>query len=275
MLSSFLITFREALEAALIIGIMVAYLSKIEKSQFNKYIYSGAGAAVVASGLLGWIFFSAAASLEGGQQEIFEGVASLSAAAVLTYVIVWMAKTSNKIKERIHEKIDTSLTRGKLFGLASLAFLAVFREGVETVLLVGTLAVRAPYRTIVGFGAGLAVVIVLAVLAFRGVYLLDLEAFFKTTSAILVVFAAGLVAYGVHELNEVGMIPPLIEHVWNTNFIINEDGVLGSILTALVGYNGNPSFTEVLAYLFYWLSAGTYLIFSVFEPFAISEKMET
>lgn len=186
-----------------------------------------------------------------------------------------MARTSNKIKDRIHEKIDTSLSRGKLAGLVSLAFLAVFREGVETVLLVGTLAVRAPYRTIVGFGADLAVVIVLGVLAFRGVYLLDIEAFFKTTSAILVVLAAGLVAYGVHELNEVGMIPPLIEHVWNTNFIINEDGALGSILTALVGYNGNPSLTEVLTYLFYWLSTGTYLIFSVFDPFAISERVET
>lgn len=275
MLSSFLITFREALEAALIIGIMVAYLSKIKKGQFNKYIYSGASAAVVASGLLGWLFFSAATSLEGGQQEIFEGIASLSAAAVLTYVIVWMARTSHKIKARIQERIDTSLSRGKLFGLASLAFLAVFREGVETVLLVGTLAVRAPLRTIIGFGGGLAVVIVLAVLAFRGVYELDLEAFFKTTSAILVVFAAGLVAYGVHELNEVGMIPPVIEHVWNTNFIINEDGTLGSILTALVGYNGNPSLTEILAYIFYWVSAGTYLMFTVFESsFRSSERVE-
>ncbi|MFB6291535.1 MAG: FTR1 family protein [Candidatus Bipolaricaulia bacterium] len=266
MLSSFLITFREGLEAALIIGIMVAYLSKIEKAEFNKYIYVGTLAAVVTSGLLGWLFFSAATSLGETQQEIFEGVASLSAAFVLTYVIVWMARTSHDIKDRIEQRIDTSLSRGKLLGLVSVAFLAVFREGVETVLLVGTLAVRAPSRTIIGFGGGLIVVLVLAVLAFRGVYLLDLETFFKTTSVILVVFAAGLVAYGVHELNEVGMIPPVIEHLWNTNFIVNEDGVFGSILTALIGYNANPSLTEVLSYAFYWLSAGAYLVTTIFVP---------
>ena len=274
MLSSFLITFREGLEAALIIGIMVAYLSKIKKGEFNKYIYTGTLAAIVASGLLGWLFFSAATSLGETQQEIFEGVASLSAALVLTYVIVWMARTSHVIKDRIERKINTSLSRGKLFGLVSVAFLAVFREGVEAVLLVGTLAVRAPTRAMIGFGGGLVVVLVLAVLAFRGVYLLDLETFFKTTSAVLVVFAAGLVAYGVHELNEVGMIPPGIEHLWNTNFIINEDGVFGSILTALIGYNANPSLTEVLAYVFYWLSAGSFLLTTVFKPFGKAKSSE-
>ena len=231
--------------------------------------------AIIVSGLLGWLFFSAATSLGETQQEIFEGVASLSAAFVLTYVIIWMARTSHVIKDRIEKKIDTSLSRGKLFGLVSVAFLGVLREGVETVLLVGTLAVRAPTRAMIGFGGGLAVVLVLAVLAFRGVYLLDLETFFKTTSTVLVVFAAGLVAYGVHELNEVGMIPPVIEHLWNTNFIVNEDGVFGTILTALIGYNANPSLTEVLSYTFYWISAGAYLVTTIFVPSGEARTSET
>ena len=264
MIPSFVITFREGLEAALIIGIMLAYLAKLDKSELNKYIYWGVTVALIASGILGGIFFSLASSLEGGQQEIFEGVASLSAALVLSYVIVWMTRTSRNIKTRIEDRIDRSLSRRRIYGLVFLAFIAVFREGVETVLLLGTLALRSPYNTILGLIVGLVVVIILALLAFRGVYLLDLEVFFKTTSVILAIFAAGLVAYGVHELNEVGAIPPVIEHVWNTNHVLDEDGVIGSILQALAGYNGNPALTEILAYFLYWITAGVYLIRNVF-----------
>lgn len=274
MIASFVITFREALEAALIIGIIAAYLAKIGKHELNRYLYLGTIAAVIASLIGGLTFIALYGGLTGEIKEIFEGVASLTAVAVLTYMIFWMAKNSQKIKGELQEKVDISVSRGQAWGIATLAFIAVFREGVETVLFLGTLAMQSVADTLIGLVLGLAVVIVLAVLMFRGMYRLDVRKFFKYTSVILIVFAAGLTAYGVHELNEAGIIPPIIEHVYDINPAVNPDGsypllhekgVVGSILKSLIGYNGNPSLTEVIAYAAYWLVVGSYVL-RIYRP---------
>lgn len=269
MLASFIITFREALEAALIISIIAAYLAKIGKRELNSYLYMGVAAAIIASLATGWAFIALYGGLEDGIKQVFEGFASLTAVAVLTYMILWMASNAQKIKGELQEKVDVTLSRGQVWGIATLAFVAVFREGVETVLFLGALAMQSAADTIIGLILGLAVVVVLAILMFRGAYSLDLNKFFKYTSAVLVVFAAGLTAYGVHELNEAGVIPPVIEHVWDVNPpknpdgsypALHEKGAVGSILKSLIGYNGNPSLTEVLAYLLYWLVVGSYML---------------
>jgi high-affinity iron transporter len=274
MIASFLITFREALEAALVIGIIAAYLAKMGRKDLNKHLYMGAGAAILASILLGAVFMSIYGGLEGRAEKIFEAGASLTAVAVLTYMIFWMAQNSKRIKGEIQEKVHLSITKGQVYGITLLAFVAVFREGVETVLFLGTLAMVSPVETITGFSLGILSVLILAVLMFRGVYRLDIRKFFKYTSAILIVFAAGLTAYGVHELNEAGIIPPVIDPVWDINPPVNPDGsypllhekgAIGSILKSLVGYNGNPSLTEVLAYVAYWLIVGSYVL-KVYRP---------
>lgn len=269
MIPSFVITFREALEAALIIGIIAAYLAKIGRRELNRYLYLGTGAAILASVVAGWAFMVVYGGLEGRAEQIFGGLASLTAVAVLTYMIFWMARNSQKIKSELQEKVDISISRGQMFGIAALAFVAVFREGVETVLFLGTLATQSPTDTLVGLISGLAVVVALALLMFKGVYRLDVKTFFKYTSILLIIFAAGLTAYGVHELNEAGIIPPVIEHVWDINPptnpdgsypLLHEKGAVGSTLKSLFGYNGNPSLTEVLAYLLYWLVVGSYVL---------------
>lgn len=269
MISSFIITFREALEAALIIGIIAAYLTKIGKRELNRYLYIGTFAAIIASLVAGWAFMAFSGGLKGEVKEIFEGVASLTAVAVLTYMVFWMAKNTQRIKGELQEKVDITVSRGQVWGIATLAFVAVFREGVETVLFLGALAMQSTADTIIGLTLALAAVIVLAVLMFRGIYRLDLKKFFKYTSVLLIIFAAGLTAYGVHELNEAGVIPPVIEHVWDINPsknidgsypLLHEKGAVGSILKSLIGYNGNPSLTEVLGYLGYWLLVGSYVL---------------
>ena len=269
MISSFVITFREALEAALIIGILAAYLKKVGRSDLNKYLWTGTVSALLASLIVAVLFTTIYGGLEGRAEQIFEGVATLSAAAVLTYMIFWMTKHSHELKGELHEKMDTAISKGEVYGIATVAFLSVFREGVETVLFLGATAISSPGDTIIGAALGIAVVLVITYFMFEGIYLLDIKKFFKYTSIILLIFAAGLTAYGVHELNEAAVIPSVVEHVWDINPPLNADGSypalhekgsVGLILKSLIGYNGNPSLTEVLAYLGYWLFIGSYVL---------------
>ncbi len=278
MLASFLITFREALEAALIIGIIAAYVAKLGRKDLNRYIYAGIIGAVIASAGVAFVFKIVYGEFEGTAEQLFEGAAALTAAIVLTYMIFWMAQNSKKIKGEMQEKIDIAVSKGEMLGIAALSFIAVFREGVETVLFLGTLAINSPLGTLIGFILGVAAVLFLSFVMFKGVYKLDTGRFFKYTSILLILFSAGLTAFGVHELNEAGIIPPVIEHVWDVNPPQNLDGsypalhdkgIIGSSLKALIGYNGNPSLTEVLAYIGYWIIIGMF----VYRTYKVPEEV--
>ncbi len=279
MLASFLITFREALEAALIIGIIAAYVAKIGRKDLNRYIYAGIIGAIVASIGVALVFKIVYGELKGTAEQLFEGAAALTAAVVLTYMIFWMAANSKKIKGEVQEKIDISISKGEMIGVAALSFIAVFREGVETVLFLGTLAINAPFDTLLGFVFGVAAVVLLSFVMFKGIYSLDLSRFFKYTSILLILFSAGLTALGVHELNEAGIVPPVVENVWDINPPVNpdgsypflhENGLIGSSLKSLIGYNGNPSLTEVLAYIGYWIIIGIF----VYRTYQIPQEVK-
>ncbi len=268
MLASFLITFREALEAALIIGIIAAYLTKIGRKDLYRYLYMGIIGAVIASTGVALAFKLIYGELEGTAEELFEGIAALTASAVLTYMIFWMASNSKKIKGELQEKIDISISEGQMLGIAAISFISVFREGVETVLFLGTLAITSPLDTLLGFILGVATVVLLSFIMFKGIHALDVGRFFKYTSILLVLFSAGLIATGVHELNEAGIIPPVVEHVWDLNPPVNpdgtypplhENGIIGSSLKSLIGYNANPALSEVIAYIGYWLVTGLFV----------------
>ncbi len=227
MLASFLITFREALEAALIIGIIAAYIAKIGRKDLNRYIYEGIIGAMLASVGIALVFKAVYGELEGATEQLFEGGAALTAAAVLTYMIFWMAQNSKKIKGELQEKIDISISKGQMLGIAALSFVM-----------------------------------------FKGMYRLDVSSFFKYTSILLILFSAGMVATGVHELNEAGIIPSVIEHVWDLNPPMNPDGsypllhekgLIGSSLKSLLGYHAGPSLTMIIAYIGYWIIIGLFV----------------
>ncbi|HEX7576335.1 MAG TPA: FTR1 family protein, partial [Candidatus Methanoperedens sp.] len=265
---SFLITFREALEAALIIGVIAAYVAKIGRKDLNRYINIGIIGALAASLAVAMIFKTVYGELSGRAEQLFGGTADIAAAIVLTYMIFWMANNSRQIKGEVQEKIDLSISKGHMLGIATLSFIAVFREGVETVLFLGTLAINNPVDTISGFILGLAAVIVLSFIMFKGTYRLDISKFFKYTSFILILFSAGLVASGVHDFNDAGVIPYGIEHVWDLNPPLNPDGtypplhdngLIGGSLKALVGYDAAPSLTEAMAYIGYWIIIGPFV----------------
>ncbi|VVB97260.1 Iron permease FTR1 family protein [uncultured archaeon] len=278
MLASFLITFREALEAALIIGIIAAYVAKIGRKDLNRYIYAGIIGAVVASIGVALVFKLVYGELQGTAEQLFEGAAALTAAIVLTYMIFWMAQNSKQIKGEVQEKIDLSISKGHTMGITALSFIAVFREGVETVLFLGTLAIQSQFDTFLGFAAGLVVVVVMSFVMFKGMHSLDISKFFKYTSILLILFSAGLIATAVGGFNEAGIIPPVVEHVWDLNPPLNpdgsypllhENGLIGSGLSSLIGYHAAPSLTMVLAYIGYWIIIGWF----VYRSFKTPEKV--
>lgn len=252
MASSLLITLREGLEAALIVGILLAYLARTGNRDKQGVVWTGVGLSVVVSVLAGAVIFVTAGELEGRAEELFEGTATLAAAAVLTYMIFWMRKQAINIRAHLQAQVDTALESGSTFALGLLAFVAVGREGIETALFMFAAAKTAtPLAATVGGLLGLGASVVLGFLLYRGTYRLNLRAFFNVTSVFLLLFAAGLLAHGLHEFHEAGVIAPIIEHVWDSNRILDEQSTVGSFLKALLGYNGTPSLVEVLAYALY------------------------
>jgi high-affinity iron transporter len=255
MLASFLLSLREGIEAALIIGIVLGALRKLNRSEMTPAVWYGTISAVLVSLVTGVSLTAFGLSLEGAAEQIFEAIAMLLAASVLTWMIFWMNRQARFIKGELEADVQRATSAGGVRALFSLAFLAVVREGIELALfLTAATFATDPQSTILGTLLGLGAAILLGWGLFASTVRLDLRRFFQLTGFLLILFAAGLVAHGVHEFNEVGWIPPVVEHVWDLNAILDETSTLGSMLNALFGYNGNPSLTEVLAYLAYYVA---------------------
>jgi len=254
MFASFVLALREGLEAALLIGLLLGTLKKLGHTEYQRMIWFGAGLAIIVSGAAGYLFNVLGASFEGRNEEIFEGITMLLAAGLLAWVILWMRTQSRGISERLAANVKEVVSDQNQLALFSLAFIAVIREGIELAFFLVAVSLDTDGREVLlGASLGLAAVSVLAILLFKSLIRLNISRFFQVTSIILVLFAAGLVAHGVHEFNEVGFIPPVIEHLWDINHIIDEKSPSGELLKALFGYNGNPSLTEVVAYILYFL----------------------
>ena len=183
----------------------------------------------------------------------------LVGAALLTTMILWMMKQKH-IASELEHRVAAELGEAHAFGLFSLVFVAVLREGIETVIFLGAAKFVSANNTMIGALGGIVTAIVLGYAIFVGSMKVNIKAFFNATSVLLILFAAGLTAYGVYELQEAGIIPTVIEHVWDINPAVNpegsyplmhEKGYIGSILRGLFGYDGNPSLIEALSYLAY------------------------
>jgi high-affinity iron transporter len=255
MLAAFLIGLREGLEAALIVGIVLSYLKKMGTRR-QAALWWGVAAAVAVSLAAGLALQALGVAFEGLGEQLFEGITMLLAAGVLTWMIFWMQRQARGIRAELEADVRQAMTGG-WWGLFVLAFVVVVREGIETALFFTAAAFSAsPVQTLIGGGLGLAAAGVVGYFVFVASKRLDVRMFFRITSVLLIMFAAGLAAHGVHELTEAGVLPVIIEHVWNTNPILDEDSAVGSILRSLFGYNGSPSLLEVVSYVAYYLVIG-------------------
>ena len=256
MLAAALISFREGLEAALIVAIVIGYLVKIGQRGQVRVAWAGVIAAVLASALVALGITTVGAELEGRAEQIFEGTTMFLAVGVLTWMIFWMRSQARFMKSSLEKEVFTAATSGQVLALFSVAFLVVFREGVETALFLSASAFVADGGgTLIGAILGLGIAAAMGWFIYASTVRLNVRMFFNVTSVLLLFFAAGLLAHGVHEFQEAGLLPMTIEHVWDTNHILDESSAFGEIMKALFGYNGNPSLLEVISYVTYWVLA--------------------
>ncbi|MCX3059632.1 iron uptake transporter permease EfeU [Streptomyces beihaiensis] len=253
MFANYLIGLREGLEASLIVCILVAYLVKTERRDALKPVWIGISAAV-------FVALAFGAGLEFGSQEMtfqaqegLGGSLSIVAVGLVTWMVFWMRRTARHLKAELHGKLDTALRMGTA-ALVVTAFLAVGREGLETSLFVWT-AVHATsdgtVQPVIGALLGLATAVVLGWLFYRGALRINLAKFFTWTGAMLVVVAAGVLAYGFHDLQEANFIGGLNNLAFDISSTISPDGWLGTLLKGVFNFQPDPTVLQVVVWCVY------------------------
>jgi high-affinity iron transporter len=252
MTAAFFITLREGLEAALIVGIIAAYLVKIQRRDVLPSVWAGVIAALSISFAVGVAVVATVGKLPLVVQETVEGLAAVIAVAVLGWMLFWMRRQGRAIKGDLERGVDTALAAGSTVALAGLAFVAVAREGLETVLFlfaIGTSSGPA-LSTLVAALAGLAVAVGIGWAIFAAGIRIDLRRFFTITGVVLIFVSAGLLAFAVHEFGEAGLIANA-GTAFDLSAVLPVSSPLGAILSGLFGYRSAPTPLEVIVYLAY------------------------
>ena len=251
---SLVIGVREGIEAALVIGIILGYLVKIQRVGLKRYVYSGTIAAFLVSAGVAGALIALTWEFQGVAQQLFEGITMLVAVAVLTSMVLWMIQAARSIKVHVQERIDAVLRQSEVFGLGLLSFVIVLREGVETALFVfGAGALTSPFEAVLGVGLGLLIAGVIGVGIIRVSWRLNLRRFFQVTGVFLVIVAAGLFSNAVLELREALGWQLLPVYNLTAIFPANETNTAGYLLRGIIGYSDAPTLVEVAAYFGYWI----------------------
>jgi high-affinity iron transporter len=255
MFSSSLLALREGLEAALVVGIVLGALRKMNQARLAGVVWIGVAAAAIVSGAVAVALTLLGYELKDPAEAIFEGLTMLLAAGILTWMIFWMSRQSRKMQTELEAGVQKAAGGGRR-ALLALAFVAVLREGVELALFLtaATFSSNAS-QTLLGALLGLGTAVLLGWLLFAASIRINLKQFFTVTSILLIFFAAGLVGRGVGELVEMRWLPAFVEHIWNIGNILSEESFLGQTLSALFGYTPSPSLMQMLAYLVYFVAA--------------------
>ncbi len=252
---SLIVGVREGIEAALVIGIILGYLVKIERGGLKRYVYTGTIGAFFASAGVAAILFVVKIEFNGFGEQIFEGSAMLVAVTVLTSMVLWMMQAARSIKAHVQQRIDTVLTESRAFGLAVLSFAVVFREGIETALFMfGAGALTSPPEAILGVSLGLLIAGIVGLGIVRVSWRINLRRFFQATGVFLVVIAAGLFAHAVQELQTAFGWGFGSAMVYDLRVVFPDEpsNVVGYLLRGIVGYDAAPTVLESVAYLAYW-----------------------
>lgn len=257
MLNTFIITLREGVEIAVVLAIILAYLRQLGAARSANKVWLGTAAAALMSvaAAVGIFAVLHTTSVERFQAPL-EGSLKILAVIILTWMTLWMKREAGTIGSSLRQRVLHAVSDGSVWTLASLAFISVIRESIETVLfIVGSVQQASSFATIIGALLGFVVAAVLGTMVYSGSRHLALKPFFTIMSILLVVMAAGLLVGGIGEFQGLGLLPTGIAPLWSTGAIISDTSVVGGLLGSVFGYVDSPNLVQVAAWILYLAGA--------------------
>ena len=254
MLATYLIGLREGLEATLVVSILIAFLVKSERTDKLKLVWAGVGAAVALSVVFGWLLSYTETTLmqDFKQQELFEAVTSIAAVCFVTWMIFWMRRAARGIAGELRNKLQDALAVGSL-AVGFMAFLAVVREGLETSLIFyaavqGANLDGGPLFALLG---GIATAVAIGYLMYATAVRINLTVFFRWTGVLLILVAAGIFKYAVHDFQESGVLPGLNSLAFDISGVLAPDAWYSALLAGMFNITPAPTVLETIAWLAY------------------------
>lgn len=252
MFANYLIGLREGLEASLVIGILVAYLVKSNRRELLPQVWLGVGIAVIVSLGFGALLTLGPQGLSFKAQEAIGGTLSIVAVALITWMIFWMGKTARFLRSSLETTLEKAISVGKA-AIVTMALIAVGREGLETALFLwaGIQAAGSSTGPIVGAVSGVATAVVLGYLIYRGSIQLNLRVFFQWTGVFLVIVAGGVLAYGIHDLQESGLLPGLNTLAFDVSAQVPPTSWYGTALKGIFNFSAATTVLQAIAWVAY------------------------
>lgn len=257
-MAAFLVMLREGVEAALVVAILLAYLNRLGVKSHVRWVWIGTISAAFLSLIVGVVIYNTVGGLEGRAEELTEGIIAFAAAALLTWMIFWMGKNARQLRGKLEAEAASAVEVGGVGALAAVAFVAVMREGLESALFMisTTVGETASGREVLGGTLGLLAAIGVGYLVYRGGSRINLRLFFRVTGFLIILFAAGLVSKGVHEFQEVGVLPIIIEPLYEVPFGDPDISTVARFAKTMFGWSPGPSLLMVVSYWSYLVPIG-------------------
>jgi high-affinity iron transporter len=262
LLATFVIGIREGLEAALIVGIVAAFLGRQGRGDTVRLVWLGVGLAVAICAAVAVGLQLVSASLPESGQETLETVIGAVAVGMVSYMIVWMRRHAREMKRHLESAAGSALATGTAWALVGMAFLAVLREGFETAvfLLAAFQASSSELAAAVGAVVGILVSAGIGYGIYRGGVRIDLARFFRLTGLVLVLVAAGLVATALHTAHEAGWLNVGQQTALDLTWLIQPDTLTATLLTGILGFQAEPTVIELVGWFAYFIPLGVYVM---------------
>lgn len=251
MLPAFVIFLREGIEASLIVGFLCAILNHLGQRNHFRDVWIGVGLAILLAIGGGFVVYHIVRNYDGSRvQTIFEAGTYLVAVAVLTSMTIWMSRHSRDLKRGIESQVITALDTGSRLALVLLTLVTIGREGLETTVFTLAIAFNdSALQLLIGGAVGIFVALALAYWIYSLGRLINYKVWFSTLGALLLLFAGGLLANAVQNLQELGWLPIATQHIWNTAMYLSEYSTLGDLLHSFFGYAQSPTLLQALVYI--------------------------